>query len=149
MAGFEKEHQQVKSPQVTACEIYPAMVQVAQHLIAHNDLSPHIQLLPVRSDEIQMTSQPQQPQQLNDSASASDTSADRQQGQLRHQPAAHASHSRQKRAAKLALAAASEQKQKCMDRRADVIVTEIFDSELLGEGILPTMQHAVKHLLQV
>lgn len=31
----------------------------------------------------------------------------------------------------------------------DVIVTEIFDSELLGEGMLPTMRHAAAHLLQV
>ena len=30
-----------------------------------------------------------------------------------------------------------------------MIVTEIFDSELLGEGILPTMRHAAKHLLKV
>ena len=36
-----------------------------------------------------------------------------------------------------------------MPERADVIVTEIFDSELLGEGILPTMRHAAKHLLKV
>lgn len=33
--------------------------------------------------------------------------------------------------------------------QADVIVTEIFDSELLGEGMLPTMRHAVQHLLKV
>ena len=33
--------------------------------------------------------------------------------------------------------------------KADVIVTEIFDSELLGEGILPTMRHATAHLLKV
>ncbi|GLI64497.1 hypothetical protein VaNZ11_007700, partial [Volvox africanus] len=32
--------------------------------------------------------------------------------------------------------------------RADVIVTEIFDSELLGEGMIPTMRHAVQHLLK-
>ena len=27
-------------------------------------------------------------------------------------------------------------------------MTEIFDSELLGEGVLPTMRHAVRELLQ-
>ena len=32
--------------------------------------------------------------------------------------------------------------------KAAVIVTEIFDSELLGEGVLPTMRHAVRELLQ-
>jgi hypothetical protein len=36
-----------------------------------------------------------------------------------------------------------------MDGAADVIVTEIFDSELLGEGILPTMRHATANLLKV
>jgi hypothetical protein len=30
-----------------------------------------------------------------------------------------------------------------------VLVTEIFDSELLGEGMLPTMRHAVAELLAV
>ena len=32
--------------------------------------------------------------------------------------------------------------------RAAVVVTEIFDSELLGEGVLPTMRHATSDLLQ-
>jgi len=32
--------------------------------------------------------------------------------------------------------------------RAAVVVTEIFDSELLGEGALPTMRHATAHLLE-
>eukprot|EP00873_Tetraselmis_striata_P006462 jgi/Tetstr1/426726/TSEL_001663.t1 len=36
----------------------------------------------------------------------------------------------------------------CLPRRADVLVTEIFDSELLGEGLLPTLRHAVPALLQ-
>jgi len=29
-----------------------------------------------------------------------------------------------------------------MPRKADILVMEIFDSELLGEGVLPTMRHA-------
>lgn len=33
--------------------------------------------------------------------------------------------------------------------KVDVIVTEIFDSELLGEGILPTMRDATSRLLKV
>ena len=36
-----------------------------------------------------------------------------------------------------------------MQDLADVIVTEIFDSELLGEGILNTMNHASAELLKV
>jgi hypothetical protein len=30
---------------------------------------------------------------------------------------------------------------------ADILVTEIFDSVLLGEGMLPTLRHARQHLL--
>ena len=30
---------------------------------------------------------------------------------------------------------------------ADILVTEIFDSVLLGEGVLPTLQHAWEYLL--
>ena len=36
-----------------------------------------------------------------------------------------------------------------MSRRANVLVTEIFDTELLGEGVLSTLAHAWKHLLEV
>ncbi|KAH7431798.1 hypothetical protein KP509_08G067000 [Ceratopteris richardii] len=35
-----------------------------------------------------------------------------------------------------------------MDAPADVLVTEILDSTLLGEGIIPTLQHAHKNLLK-
>jgi len=36
-----------------------------------------------------------------------------------------------------------------MDARANVLVTEVFDTELIGEGALGTFQHAHQHLLQV
>ncbi len=36
-----------------------------------------------------------------------------------------------------------------MQQKADVIVTEIFDSELLGEGILPSLRHALSTLAKV
>ena len=36
-----------------------------------------------------------------------------------------------------------------MQGLADIIVTEIFDSELFGEGILNTMNHASAELLKV
>ena len=29
-----------------------------------------------------------------------------------------------------------------------MVVTEIFDSELLGEGVLPTLRHAAANLLE-
>jgi predicted RNA methylase len=31
-------------------------------------------------------------------------------------------------------------------RRADIIVNELYDTELLGEGVLPTLRHALEHL---
>eukprot|EP00884_Botryococcus_braunii_P004116 jgi/Botrbrau1/13705/Bobra.250_2s0004.3 len=35
-----------------------------------------------------------------------------------------------------------------MEKKADVIVTEIFDSELLGEGIIPSLRDALPRLLK-
>ena len=136
--------------QITACEVFPTMVTVAQHLVAHNHLVSQIQILPVRSDEIQIAQQHHQ--HTHDPASGQTASVSA--GQTNHQQQ-HPSAKRELKlaqrahAARLAAATAAGQKQDCMDRKADVIVTEIFDSELLGEGILPTMRHAVKHLLQV
>ena len=34
-------------------------------------------------------------------------------------------------------------------RRANILVTEVFDTELIGEGALLTYSHAHKNLLQV
>ena len=36
-----------------------------------------------------------------------------------------------------------------MTTRANVLVTEVFDTELIGEGALVTFAHAHKNLLQV
>lgn len=36
-----------------------------------------------------------------------------------------------------------------MPERANVLVAEVFDTELIGEGALPTYSHAKKHLLTV
>ena len=36
-----------------------------------------------------------------------------------------------------------------MPDKADLIVSEVVDSQLIGEGILPTMRHATEHLLKV
>eukprot|EP00911_Craspedida_sp_UC1_P000429 UC1_evm1s323 len=46
--------------------------------------------------------------------------------------------------------AKEERRQHCgiLPRPVDVLVTEIFDSELLGEGVLPTLRHAHAHLLR-
>ena len=36
-----------------------------------------------------------------------------------------------------------------MPEKADLVVMELFDTELIGEGLLPSMRHAHKHLLKV
>lgn len=36
-----------------------------------------------------------------------------------------------------------------MPRRANILVTEVFDTELIGEGAVSTFNHAHKHLLEV
>ncbi len=36
-----------------------------------------------------------------------------------------------------------------MPVKANILVTEVFDTELIGEGALVTFKHAHKHLLEV
>ena len=36
-----------------------------------------------------------------------------------------------------------------MTERANILVTEVFDTELIGEGAIGTFNHAHKHLLSV
>lgn len=36
-----------------------------------------------------------------------------------------------------------------MQERANILVTELFDTELIGEGALPSYEHAHMHLVQV
>lgn len=36
-----------------------------------------------------------------------------------------------------------------MPRRANILVTEVFDTELIGEGAISTFNHAHKNLLEV
>ena len=36
-----------------------------------------------------------------------------------------------------------------MSQRANLLVTEVFDTELIGEGAISTYTHAHEHLLQV
>ena len=38
---------------------------------------------------------------------------------------------------------------KDMERRANILVTEVFDTELIGEAAIATFNHAHKHLLTV
>ena len=36
----------------------------------------------------------------------------------------------------------------CLQERANVLVTELFDTELIGEGALSAYQHAHRHLME-
>ncbi len=36
-----------------------------------------------------------------------------------------------------------------MEEKADILVTEIFDTELIGEGVLPTLRDAHRRLMNV
>ena len=36
-----------------------------------------------------------------------------------------------------------------MERKANILVTEVFDTELIGEGAIGTFNHAHEHLLTV
>lgn len=36
-----------------------------------------------------------------------------------------------------------------MPCRANILITELFDTELIGEGALPSYEHAHRHLMQV
>lgn len=36
-----------------------------------------------------------------------------------------------------------------MQTRANILVTELFDTELIGEGALPSYEHAHQNLVQV
>lgn len=36
-----------------------------------------------------------------------------------------------------------------MEFRANILVTEVFDTELIGEGAIGTFRHALEHLLEV
>ena len=43
----------------------------------------------------------------------------------------------------------TEMTEEDMPCRANILVTEVFDTELIGEGALLTFAHAHKHLMEV
>ena len=129
------------------------MVNLARQLVSHNRLTGSIDVHQKRSDELTVL---QGRSTLSDSSALSaqaSTSIGQQQApeqqceqsqqECASTPAVRRNHSR------LHTPGVKPPDHPDMPRKPDVIVTEIFDSELLGEGILPTMRHAVKHLLQV
>ena len=124
---------------ITACEVFPPMQNLARRVIAHNGLAHAIKVVNKRSDELLVaataapaTAAAATPAEAAAAGAATATEA----------PATAAS-------ARRAQLQQKQKQQPDMDARADVIVTEIFDSELLGEGMIPTMRHAVAHLLKV
>ena len=127
-AGQGPQAPATSEPSVFACEVFPPMVATARQAVAHNNLQQHIKVLQKRSDElVACTSQ-----------SSCHSGPDGSPVPLEQTEAAHAR-------GRLC----QPPPQWDLPQRVDVIVTEIFDSELLGEGILPTLQHAVNNLLKV
>ena len=129
------------------------MVNLARQLVSHNRLTGSIDVHQKRSDELTVL-HGRSERSDSSSLSARASTATGQQQAFEHQseqsqqdcmstPAMRNNHSR------LHTLGLKTPDRPDMPRKSDVIVTEIFDSELLGEGILPTMRHAVKHLLQV
>lgn len=140
---------------VTACEVYPPMVKLAKQLIACNNLTGSVNIYQKRSDELIVC---QDDSRSSDSSAHSDHASATcsilhqaaPPGQSEKvQPNLTSTAAKRKKHVKRLGGDAVVPRSADMPSKADVIVTEIFDSELLGEGILPTMQHAVKHLLQV
>ena len=119
------------------------MVQLAHQLVAQNQLSDAITICQKRSDDL-LVSPPSSETLSNPAAAAPDPTKHTTEESMTCVAAKRKKHAAAHQAACAPAAASID-----MPCKADVIVTEIFDSELLGEGVLPTMRHAVKHLLQV
>lgn len=131
------------------------MVKLAKQLIACNNLTGSVNIFQKRSDELSVCQDDSRP---SDSSTHSDQASTTcsimhqaaPSGQCgKVQPKLTSAAAKRKKHVKRVGEDAVAPRFADMPSKADVIVTEIFDSELLGEGILPTMQHAVKHLLQV
>ena len=135
------------------------MVKLAEQLIAHNQLSGSIHIHAQRSDELSVNTH--KPVKSHASPQAVSALSPHSTGQPSHSnqrcskagsttaAAKRLKHARQQEDYAAAVAGTGSSSSNTIPCKADVIVTEIFDSELIGEGILPTMRHAVKHLLQV
>ena len=140
---------------VTACEVYPPMVKLAHQLIAHNKLASSINIHAKRSDELSVNTvkhTQSTPSAQAASKPLSHPTAQTSDSSQHHDvstPALTSAAAKRKKYARQREDYAAAGRSSDMPCKADVIVTEIFDSELIGEGILPTMRHAVKHLLQV
>ena len=129
-------------PPVVACEVFPPMAQLAPKVVARNGLQDWVRIIPRRSDELTVDSALALSGQTPGSPSASPV-----HGSSEMQPKEPSAAS--KRRAELAEKAAAAERVCRLPDRVDVIVSEIFDSQLLGEGLLPTLWDAVPRLLKV
>uniref|UniRef100_A0A7S0VD07 type I protein arginine methyltransferase n=1 Tax=Polytomella parva TaxID=51329 RepID=A0A7S0VD07_9CHLO len=136
------------SHRVYGCEVFPPMQNLSRRVVAHNNLSHMIKILPKRSDEIQIA-----PDSTSDEE-------DRRKRMLLETPQEAVA----RRRAELLVRAnggisndnngggnngnRNDKMKYDMPEKADVIVTEIFDSQLLGEGMIPSMRHAARRLLK-
>ncbi|GFR42990.1 hypothetical protein Agub_g3989, partial [Astrephomene gubernaculifera] len=123
------------SAPVVACEVFPPMQNLARRVVAANGLNNVVRIVNKRSDEM-VVRMPSSIAATTEGSSAAAANT------------AHAAAMARARARLAAAAAGEGSSEPDMTGRADVIVTEIFDSELLGEGMIPTMRHAVQHLLK-
>ena len=108
----------------------------------HNQLQHLVRVLPKRSDELTVQQRPPTPTPAPAPTASAGTATDHLPGQGGGQVPPPGQR-RGRHGAPLAAAPAPD-----LLSPVDVIVTEIFDSELLGEGLLPTLRHAVSHLLR-
>ncbi len=127
-AGQVPQQPAAGEPSVFACEVFPPMVAIARQAVAHNGLQQRIKILQKRSDELVVCT----------SQSSCSFGPDDSSMPIEQTVPAHARGRR-----------CQPTPEWDLPQRVDIIVTEIFDSELLGEGILPTLQHAVNKLLKV
>ncbi|KAF5839229.1 hypothetical protein DUNSADRAFT_1264 [Dunaliella salina] len=116
--GQHVQQAQDTGPPVVACELFPTMARVARRVVARNGFQSEVSVIDKRSDELVVCSVEEQ------RASTSNP----REAKWRDKTGGSVSPD--------------------MAGKADVIVTEIFDSALLGEGLLPSMRHAAQHLLQ-
>ncbi|GAX73790.1 hypothetical protein CEUSTIGMA_g1241.t1 [Chlamydomonas eustigma] len=126
---------------VLACEVFPPMARLATRVVSQNGLSSKVRVLLKRSDELKIAPPSQQQAPMNSSSSCTSNIA-RDDGAGGKLTAAG------RRRAAMAAAVSADDAAHSLPTQCDVIVTEIFDSQLLGEGLLPTLRDAVPRLLK-
>lgn len=116
---------------VYACELFPRMASVAARVTADNGYGDVITVIPKKSTDVRVAA-------ATEATAGSPSLAPRSSASDVAPPPPPPP---PPMASPTATASAD------MPCRADILVTEIFDSALLGEGVLPTLRHAHAHLL--